>query len=883
MKRVLIYLISITIIFFSCKDKEPGNPTSPNTNNDTEIPHSPTPNNNSSNETENPVLMWECENAINYDVYLGKDASPELIIESQQDKEVHMIGLDFSTKYYWKITARQQGGTEKSGPVWNFTTKAEPNAGPGYKMRKYSVLTELPSFVNIMFQVTDMNDRGISDLQTQDFVVYEDNKTVSPTESQMNIKKKDQIPYVLKTVLMIDNSASVAANLQDIKNAATALVNNIVTQQLVAIYKFSENPVLIQDFTSDVSALTSAINSISVGYATTNLYGSIIEGVSRWEDRYETDDIEQGFLLLLTDGSDTQGSHTLTQALAARGDKNIYTIGLGNEIEPSILQQLGNSGFFAVSDVNQLTENFTNIQDEMDLFANSFYWLNYLSPKRGDNDHTLKLEIVNNVNTLSSSYITGSFNSREFTSSYLTLLSPEGGEVWDVGTTQEILWDSYAVNNVLIELSTDDGNTWAQIDMVSDQPKKYEWIVPSVSSEKAKVKITNTDDPQVFDVSDKFVINNPPAVPSNPGPTDENIGQEINVDLIWECSDPEGHSISYDIYFGTDYNPPLVDSNYKSTTYDPGQLEYETTYYWKIIAEDVYGAISESDVWEFKTKRNNPPTTPSNPVPADESVDQIFPLDLTWECSDPENHSITYDIYFGKNNNPPLVDSNYNSTTYDPGKLDYETTYYWKIVAEDVYGAISESEVWEFITKEDPCAGIPSLEYAGKTYNTVQIGDQCWLKENLNYETSNSWCYDNNSNNCETYGRLYTWSAAMNGSSIEGAQGICPDGWHIPTLAEFRELGNYVDNKAAALIDESETLGFTPTVTQNETGFSALFAGARDGNGSFYNLGYGTYFWSSTEYDSDYANRMYLYINSSNVNLDIYNLASGSSVRCVQD
>ena len=90
-----------------------------------------------------------------------------------------------------------------------------------------------------------------------------------------------------------------------------------------------------------------------------------------------------------------------------------------------------------------------------------------------------------------------------------------------------------------------------------------------------------------------------------------------------------------------------------------------------------------------------------------------------------------------------------------------------------------------------PCPGIPTVTYAGKTYNTVQIGSQCWLKENLDVgtminstssgyqQTNNSiiekYCYDNNPANCETYGGLYEWPEAMQYSTTPGTKGICPD------------------------------------------------------------------------------------------------------------
>ena len=67
----------------------------------------------------------------------------------------------------------------------------------------------------------------------------------------------------------------------------------------------------------------------------------------------------------------------------------------------------------------------------------------------------------------------------------------------------------------------------------------------------------------------------------------------------------------------------------------------------------------------------------------------------------------------------------------------------------------------------------------GQTYKTVTLGDQTWLAQDLNYETDNSWCFQNDPANCETYGRLYNWEAAMN---------ACPAGWHLPSDQEWSKL-----------------------------------------------------------------------------------------------
>ena len=275
----------------------------------------------------------------------------------------------------------------------------------------HEIETELPSFVNILFGVRDSLDRGVTFLTTEHFEVRENDQVVSPTESAMHIRKRDVIPYTLKTVLMLDTSTSVKTHLEQIKQAAIALVENMTEQQEIALYEFSEEPVRLQDFTNDAAALTKAIREIRLGFSTTNLYGSVIAGTARWEDIFTTTEVQQGFLVILTDGSDTQGSHTLSEALRARGNKYIYTIGLGNEINPDVLRQLGNAGFFQIADVSELADQFIEIQTEIALLADSFYQLNYLSPKRGDRNHTLALSVKRNQ---LNSTIQGRFNSRGF-------------------------------------------------------------------------------------------------------------------------------------------------------------------------------------------------------------------------------------------------------------------------------------------------------------------------------------------------------------------------------------------------------------------------------------------------------------------------------------
>lgn len=205
-----------------------------------------------------------------------------------------------------------------------------------------------------------------------------------------------------------------------------------------------------------------------------------------------------------------------------------------------------------------------------------------------------------------------------------------------------------------------------------------------------------------------------------------------------------------------------------------------------------------------------------------------------------------------------------------------------------------------------PCPGFEKVYYeggpnsdgGGTYYTTVLIGEQCWIKENLNVgiiieihdeghlQTDNSviekYCYTNDPINCEVYGGLYEWNEAMQYIRTAGSQGICPNGWHIPTLEEFETLEDYVNDEAAKLVDVGQsTYGYTPT---NETGFSALFAGFhRSSNSNFDDFGENSFFQSSTESSTYYASTMILKHNSNQVIFINNSKTYGFSVRCVQD
>ena len=143
------------------------------------------------------------------------------------------------------------------------------------------------------------------------------------------------------------------------------------------------------------------------------------------------------------------------------------------------------------------------------------------------------------------------------------------------------------------------------------------------------------------------------------------------------------------------------------------------------------------------------------------------------------------------------------------------------------------------------------------------------------------YCYGDNETNCQLYGGLYQWNEAMQYVTTEGAQGICPTGWHIPTLAEFQTLSTTVggDGNALKAVGQGSGAG----AGTNTSGFSALLAGGRGGNGYFLYLGNDAYFWSSSEYGATGAYGLLLSTNGSYIYLSGYYEEGGFSVRCLKD
>ena len=225
-----------------------------------------------------------------------------------------------------------------------------------------------------------------------------------------------------------------------------------------------------------------------------------------------------------------------------------------------------------------------------------------------------------------------------------------------------------------------------------------------------------------------------------------------------------------------------------------------------------------------------------------------------------------------------------------------------------------------------PCPGMPTLtDINGNVYHTVLVGSQCWMRENLRatkfpdnteiaqgtYTSTDPYYYDDSDSDIPLAerGYLYNWSAAMHGAASSsaapsGVQGVCPDGWHLPSEAEWEVLKDYVsaqpeyvcgespDNIAKAVASESwwnsYNGGCNPgdqrTSPNNATGFSAIPAGTLGVYG-YDDTGHSAHFWSATE-NSGYPAAAIYY----GIDYDTNEFSWGTtvkerraSVRCLRD
>jgi uncharacterized protein (TIGR02145 family) len=293
-------------------------------------------------------------------------------------------------------------------------------------------------------------------------------------------------------------------------------------------------------------------------------------------------------------------------------------------------------------------------------------------------------------------------------------------------------------------------------------------------------------------------------------------------------------------------------------------------------------------------------------------------IDLSW-IKNPSNDSVMVAFSLTSAFGIPVTGTTYSSGDTIPGggtvlyngsntifndtSLSSNTTYYymaWSVMTVTTYstGVTTNATTFSAIP---PCPGFPTVTYEGQTYNTVQIGQQCWLKENLNIgtltpgskaqtnnDTIEKYCNGDLESNCDVYGGLYQWDELMQYVTTQGVQGICPTGWHIPSYEDFTLLTDNLGGLSDAG-GKMKEIGVDhwhcPNIgATNSSGFTAIAGGFLSDPGLFVSPTFQACFWPSSENVT--TNAWSLYLNYGNNNALIYDYwekTRALSVRCVMN
>ena len=233
--------------------------------------------------------------------------------------------------------------------------------------------------------------------------------------------------------------------------------------------------------------------------------------------------------------------------------------------------------------------------------------------------------------------------------------------------------------------------------------------------------------------------NNPPNEPIYLNPSNDTANVNIYADISWNGSDPDpDDNVTYDVYFGMTTPPPKVSSNQTTSTYDPGSLDYNTTYYWRIVAWDNKGASTSSPIWSFTTiesssSEDNVP--PSKVIGLSVTDAKDGKLDLEWDAS---TDNVAVDHYRIYRDDIYIADS--STTSYRDTGLTNGQSYTYTVSAVDTSG--NEGE------KSSPKFGIPTAsgnqEYAHTVFieeATTQWCDNCPAVADMLYDLYSSGNY----------------------------------------------------------------------------------------------------------------------------------------------
>jgi hypothetical protein len=298
-----------------------------------------------------------------------------------------------------------------------------PEKGDGgfYRLTALSEVNVIPEEyrVRLLFRVADSMNVGVPGLTIDNFIIQENCKDqIDDSESDASIDARD-ISSRIQTSLVIDISGSLAGMVGRMKEAVIELINSKVSNQEFAIYTFSRRVNLVQDFTSDITELENAINSIPEEDLdnSTSLYQAIIDAAENCVNIITIDEIIYGDIIVFTDGNNNADNLDVSDVLNKTQGINIYVAALkSGDLAEEELKQIasGEDNYLYFENIDKLKDSFFDIQDKVENESKSTYFLNYESPLAVGGTQKLRVMIKNNRNIGNDAFIEKTFSSDGF-------------------------------------------------------------------------------------------------------------------------------------------------------------------------------------------------------------------------------------------------------------------------------------------------------------------------------------------------------------------------------------------------------------------------------------------------------------------------------------
>ena len=322
--------------------------------------------------------------------------------------------------------------------------------------------------------------------------------------------------------------------------------------------------------------------------------------------------------------------------------------------------------------------------------------------------------------------------------------------------------------------------------------------------------------------------NEAPNAPTNPNPNNGATNINLNPTLSWTGSDPDGDTLTYDVYFGTNPSPTnRVANDISQNSYQVTTPNYETTYYWKVVANDGEFETS-SNTWSFTTKEedipeNHGPNDITNLSPINGATNININPTFSWFGDDPDGDELLFTVYLSTET--PLgpehiVSENQTEMTYQPSTLNYNTVYYWGVLARDPSGLYRTSATLSFTTipepetneapnaptNPNPANGTTSIDLLPIISWTGSDPDGDTLTYDVYFGTNpsptNRVAQDIENNyyqlNSLDYNTIYYWKIIAKDSEFETSSNV----WHFTTVGEGQPQNHYpeieeISNKRA--------------------------------------------------------------------------------------